>query len=74
MMMVALIQGTTVNLPSIMFRQMQEVASSRRLCLPYEMALTRVCREFGVPLEGEAFKKLLHTNTYDDWSLHCMGN
>lgn len=44
-----------------------------RLCLPYSMGLTRVFQAFGVSLEGEAFKKSLYTNTYDDQSLHRMG-
>lgn len=37
------------------------------------MDLTRVFREFGLSLEEEAFKKLLHTDTYVDQSLHRMG-
>lgn len=37
------------------------------------MALTRVFWEFGAPLEGETFKKMLYTNTYDDRSFHHMG-
>lgn len=28
---------------------------------------------FGISLESEAFKKLLHTDTYNDLSLHCIG-
>lgn len=52
---------------------MQEAASSRRLYLSYRMGLTLVFREFGVLLEGEAFKELLHTDTYDDQSFHRMG-
>lgn len=40
MLMVALVRRATMNLPGIMFQQMQEAASSRRVCFPYGMALT----------------------------------
>lgn len=62
-----------VNLPGIMAHQMQEVATSKLLCLPYGMELTRVFHAFNISLEGKAFKELLHTDMYDDWSLHRMG-
>lgn len=73
MLMVAIIQGTVVNLPCIMIRQMQVAASSRRLCLSYGMGLTRIFGEFSIPLEGEVFKKLLHIDIYDGRFLHHMG-
>lgn len=43
-----------------------------RLCLPYGMGLTSIFREFGVLIEGEAIKELLHTHTYDNQSLHHL--
>lgn len=50
MLMVVLIQETTMNLLGIIVRQMYEAASSRRLCIPYGMGLTHIFREFGIPL------------------------
>lgn len=44
MLLVVLIQGTTMNLSRMMVRQIQEVMSSRRLCLPYRMGLTHIFR------------------------------
>lgn len=61
-----------MNLLGIMLRQIQEVLSSRRLYLSYRIGLICIFRELNVPLEGEAFKELLHTDTYDDRSLHRM--
>lgn len=68
----ALVQGTIVNLPMIMVRQIQAVASSRRLCLPYGMGLIYIFRKYGVSLKDKAFKELLHSDRSDDRSLHCM--
>ena len=37
------------------------------------MALSSVFHEFGVPLDGELYREIHHTDTYDDQSLHRMG-
>lgn len=73
MLMVALIRGIFINLPGIMVSQMKEVATSRRLCLSYGMGLTRIFRAFSVSLEVEAFKEILHMDTYHNKSLHQIG-
>ena len=73
MLMVSLVRGLVINITGLMLQQMQEALTSQRLCLPYGMALMRVFREFGVPLEEEAYRELQHTDTYDDRSLHRMG-
>lgn len=52
---------------------MQEAATSKRLRLSYGMGLTKIFKAFGVTLEGKAFKKILHTDTYNDKSLYLMG-
>lgn len=44
-----------------------------RVCLLCGMGLTHIFRFFGVPPEGEAFKEILHTDTYDIKSLHRTG-
>lgn len=41
--------------------------------LTYGMGMTCIFREFGIPPKDEAFMKLLHTNIYDNWSLHRIG-
>lgn len=52
---------------------MEEVATNKCLYLPYGMGLTRVFHAFGISLEDEAFKEILHIDTYDDWFLHRLG-
>ena len=71
--MVSLVRGLPLNIPGVMLRQMQEASTSKRLCLPYGMALTRVFREFGVSFEDQIYRELQHADTYDDRSLHRMG-
>lgn len=73
MIMTTLAWRIVVNLPEIMVHQMQEAATSRPLCLPYGMGLTRVFYAFGISLEGKAFNEILHMDIYDDWSLLRMG-
>ena len=73
LIMTTLVRGQTVSFSGIILRQMHEAASSRRLCLPYGMVLTRIFRYFGVTLDGELYRELHHSDTYDDRSLHRMG-
>ena len=56
-----------------MLNQMKEAAKGKRACLPYGMVFTLIFNEFGVSLEGEIAKKLLHTDTYNEKSLLRMG-
>lgn len=42
MLMIALAQRIAVNLPSIIAIQMQEATTSKRVCLPYGIGLTRL--------------------------------
>jgi len=52
---------------------MGEAATDQRLCLSYGMGLTRIFHAYGIPLEGEASKEILHIDTYGEKSLHRMG-
>lgn len=36
------------------------------------MGLTSIFQAYGISLKGEVFKEILHTNMYDDQSLHRM--
>lgn len=51
--MVMLVQGIAINLSSIMVRQMQEAASSKRLCLPYRMGLIMILESLMYPLRAK---------------------
>ena len=68
-----LIEGNQINLPYLMLTQMKEAAKGKRACLPYGMVFTLIFNDFGVSLEGEIAKKLLHTDTYNEKSLLRMG-
>ena len=68
-----LIEGNQINLPYLMLNQMKEAAKGKRACLPYGMVFTLIFNDFGVSLEGEIAKKLLHTDTYNEKSLLRMG-
>ena len=68
-----LINGVQVNLPYMMILQMSEAMKKNRACLPYGMVFTLIFREFGVSLDGEVPKKLMHTDYYNKKSLHRMG-
>ena len=67
------IEGNQINLPFLMITQMKEATKGKRACLPYGMVFTLIFNEFGVNLDGEISKKLLHTDTYNDKSLFRMG-
>ena len=71
--MTSLIERRPVDIPALMLSQMHDAATQRRHCLPYGMALTRLFRACGVSLEGEIPKEILHTDVYDERSLHRMG-
>ena len=73
MVMTSLIERRQINLPSLMLTQMHDAAIQCRHYLPYGMALTRLFRACGVSLEGEIPKEILHTDVYDERSLHHMG-
>ena len=68
--MVCLIRGREINLPAILFHQIREASERKRACLPYGMALTLIFREYEVSLEREAYLCILHSDVYDDRSLH----
>ena len=72
-MMHHMIQGIPLNSSALMFQQKQEAACRVKAYLPYGMALTLVFRKYGVTLEEETNRVLMHSNTYNEWSLHHMG-
>ena len=67
------IQGILLNLSSLTFQQIWELASRVKACLSYGMALTLTFRQFGVALEGETTRVLKHSNAYNDQSLYRIG-
>lgn len=70
LLMYHLVWGIFLNLPSMMMHQMRQTMMKMKAWLPYTMALTLVFKEFKVPLEREISKTLLHSNMYNDQSLH----
>lgn len=72
-----LIQGKPMNLPFMMLRQIKEAAKKSRAYLPYGMVFILyeliIFTEFGVYFDGEDARRLLHTNHYNERSLHQMG-
>ena len=72
-LMYFLINGIKVNLPCMMLLQISEVLNKSKGCMPYGMFFTLVFTEFGINLNGEASKKLQHTDYYNSKSLHRMG-
>ena len=50
--MVYVLQSIHLNLPALMFTYMREAVGRVKTCLPYNMVLTLIFREFGVPREG----------------------
>lgn len=62
-----------LNLSGLMIRYMDELGNRKRASLPYDMVLTLLFLEHGINLEGKTSKGLLHTDTYNDRSLHRMG-
>ena len=73
MVLVCLTQRMAIDLPALILAQMRDAATQRRHCLPYGMAVTRLFRAYSIPLEGETSKGILHTDIYDQRSLHRMG-
>ena len=69
-LMYFLINGIKVNLPCMMLLQISEVLNKNKACLPYGMFFTLVFTDFGISLNGEASKTLLHTDYYNSKSLH----
>ena len=56
-----------------MILQITEALNKNKACLPYGMFFTLVFTNFGISLNGEASKNLLHTDYYNSKSLHRMG-
>ena len=53
------------NLPKLMISYMIEGSTKKNACLPYDMILTLIFKEFGVPISDEEPKRLLcHTDVY----------
>ena len=67
-----LIQGTPMNLPSMMLQHIKDMANRSKACLPNGMVFTLIFMDSQVILEGEDFKRLVHTNHFNIKSLHRM--
>lgn len=62
-----------MNFTFLMLEQNKEATKKSIACLPYGMVFTLIFSKFRVSLEGEDAKRLLHTNHYNELSLHRIG-
>lgn len=62
-----------MNLSFLMLGQIKEATKRSRACLPYGMVFTLIFIKFGVSLDGEDAKRLLHIDHYNQRSLQRMG-
>ena len=68
-----LIQGTLMSLPHMIIIQMREAPERVKACLSYGMVFILIFTKFGVNLDEEDTKRLMHTEYYNKWSIHRMG-
>lgn len=67
-----LIEWKPINLPFFMLSQIKEATNKSRTCLPYGMILTLIFEEFRINYTREDARRLLHTDRYNEWSLHRL--
>ena len=70
-MMVLLVGGTPMNLPSMMIESVVGRLKEKAY-LPYDMIFTLLFINVGIDLDGEDPKSLTHTNYYTIQSLHWI--
>ena len=67
-----IVQGIPLNLPGIMMHQIREASVRNKVCLPYEMALTRLFEATEISGENKAFTRLSRFDVYDEKALTRM--
>lgn len=62
-----------MNLPGIKMTLIRVAIKRVKVYLPYNMVLTLVFEHFGLSIERESYRKLMHSDTYYNWTLHRIG-
>lgn len=55
-----------MDMPFMMLEKIKDAAKRSRACLFYGMVFTLIFIKFGVGLEGDDLKRMMHTNYYNE--------